>query len=68
LHYSGPAVPLGGEVVFDHLPQARLKFKFDRETWQLTIKPNPDGSKKVTLTSQKPGFQANCELGWELAE
>jgi hypothetical protein len=55
-------------VVFDHLPAQRLKFAFDRQSWLLTIKVNADGSKKVTLTSQKQGFQANCDLGWEIVE
>lgn len=68
LHYQGPPVPYNGVVVFDHLPQARLKFNFDRQAWLLTIKPNPDGTKKVTLTSQKQGDQTSCDLGWETVE
>jgi len=39
-------VPYNGVVVFDHLPQARLKFVFNRQAWSLTLKPNPDGTKK----------------------
>ena len=68
LHYQGPPVPFNGSVVFDHLPQARLKFNFDRQAWTLTIKGNPDGTKRVTMISQKAGYQANCDLGWEVAE
>jgi len=68
LHYQGPPVPYNGVVVFDNLPQARLKFNFDRQAWLLTIKPNPDGTKKVTLTSQKSGDQTSCDLGWETVE
>jgi hypothetical protein len=68
LHYQGPPVPYNGTVVFDHLPHARLKFSFDREAWTLTIKPNPDGTKRVTLISQKQGYQENCDLGWEIVE
>jgi len=68
LHYQGPPVPYNGVVVFDHLPQARLKFNFDRQAWTVTIKPNPDGTKRVILISQKQGFQSNCDLTWEIVE
>lgn len=64
LHYQGPPVPYNGEVIFDHLPNARLRFMFDHQAWSLTIRPNPDGTKKVTLTSQKPGYQTICDLTW----
>jgi hypothetical protein len=68
LHYQGPPVPHNGEVVFDHLPHARLKFTFDHQAWNLTIKSNPDGTKKVTLISQAPGDQTSCDLGWEIID
>jgi len=68
LHYQGPPVPHNGTVVFDHLPQARLKFTFDHQAWSLTIKANPDGTKRVTMISQAPGYQTNCDLGWEVVE
>jgi hypothetical protein len=68
LHYQGPPVPFNGVVIFDHLPQARLKFNFDRQAWTLTIKPNPDGTKRVTMISQKQGYQTNCDLNWEIVE
>lgn len=68
LHYQGPPVAHNGEVVFDHLPHARLKFNFDHQAWSLTIKSNPDGTKKVTLISQAPGYQTSCDLGWEIIE
>lgn len=67
-HYQGPPVPYNGQVVFDHLPQERLRFTYDHQAWSLTIKSNPDGTKKVTLTSQKPGYQTSCDLGWEIVE
>ena len=57
-----------GVVVFDHLPQARLRFTFDHQAWSLIIKANPDGTKKVTMISQAPGFQTTCDLGWEIVE
>jgi hypothetical protein len=68
LHYQGPPVPHGGMVVFDKLPKARLKFTFDRTVWQLLIKLNPDGTKKVTLISLARGDQSSCDLGWEILE
>jgi hypothetical protein len=67
-HYNGPPVAHGGTVVFDNLPKARLKFTFDHTAWQLTIKPNPDGTKKVTLNSLAQGYQPRCDLGWEIVE
>jgi len=68
LHYTGAPVPLNGQVVFDHLPASRLKYSYDSQAWVLTIKLNPDGSKRVTLTSKKPGMQTACDLGWEIVE
>jgi hypothetical protein len=67
-HYQGPPVPYGGQVVFRNLPKARLKFSFDNTSWRLTIKPNPDGTKNVILTSTQQGTQTNCDLGWQVIE
>jgi aromatic ring-opening dioxygenase catalytic subunit (LigB family) len=50
------------------MPKARLKFTFDHAAWQLTIKPNPDGTKKVILSSMAQGYQSSCDLGWEIVE
>jgi len=61
-------VPFGGVVVFDNLPNARLKFSFDRSAWQPTIKVNTDGTKTLTLTSLKQGYQTRCDAGWEILE
>jgi hypothetical protein len=68
LHYLGSPVPFGGVVVFDNLPNARLKFSFDRSAWQPTIKVNTDGTKTLTLTSLKQGYQTRCDAGWEILE
>jgi hypothetical protein len=68
LRYQGPPVPQNGKVVFDNLPKARLKFTFDHQAWSLTIKINPDGTKRVTMISLKPGYQSNCDLEWEVVE
>jgi len=61
-------VPHGGTVVFDNLPKARLKFTFDHAAWQLAIKPNQDGTKKVVLSSLAQGYQSSCDLGWEIIQ
>ena len=66
LHYQGPPVPYGGTVVFDNLPKERLKFSFDSTTWRMVLRINPDGTKKVILTSLKQGFQSTCDLGWQI--
>jgi hypothetical protein len=68
MHYQGPPVPYFGVVVFDNLPKARLKFAFNHQAWSLTLKPNPDGTKKATLVSLVPGYQTSCDLGWEIVE
>lgn len=65
-HYQGPPVAYGGTVVYDNLPKQRLRFTFDSSQWRLTLKPNADGTKKVTLTSLKQGYQTSCDLGWEV--
>jgi hypothetical protein len=68
LHYQGPPVAYRGTVVFDNLPKKRLKFGFDSSSWSLSIKPNADGTKKVTLTSLEQGYQTNCDVHWEIIE
>jgi len=68
LHYNGPPVAYNGVVIFDHLPEARLKFSFDHQAWSLTLKLNPDGTKRATLISLVRGYQTSCDLGWEIIE
>jgi len=68
LHYQGPPVPYGGTVVFDNLPKARLKFSFDGTAWRMVIQINPDGTKKLTLSSLKQGFQSTCDVGWQIVD
>lgn len=66
LHYTGPPVPQNGEVVFDNLPAARLRFTFDRGAWQPVISRKPDGTQRLTLRSLKPGLQTHCDVAWEI--
>jgi len=68
MQYTGPPIPHGGTVVYDNLPNGRLKFNFNHAAWQLVIKPNPDGTKKATLISLAQGYQSSCDLGWEIME
>ena len=53
-------------MVFDNLPKERLKFSFDATAWRMVIRINPDGTKKVILSSLKQGFQSTCDLGWQI--
>ena len=66
LEYHGPPVPKGGEVVFDGLPEARLKFTFDSTSWQPVIRRTADGGKHLILRSLKPGLQTECVVRWDI--
>ena len=68
LHYSGPPVPQNGQVVFENLPGARLKFTFDQQAWQPTIRRQPNGTQTLTLRSLLPGTQTQCDVKWEIAQ
>jgi hypothetical protein len=61
LHYSGPPVPQNGQVMFDNLPGARLKFTFDQQAWQPTIRRQPNGTQTLTLRSLWPGIETQCD-------
>ena len=68
LHYSGPPVPQNGEVVFENLPKARLKFTFDWGAWQPVISRQPNGTRELTLRSLRPGLQTQCDVAWEIIQ
>jgi hypothetical protein len=61
-------VPQNGEVVFDDLPGARLKFTFDHEAWQPIIARQPNGTQRLILRSIKPGMQTQCDVKWEIIQ
>lgn len=68
LHYSGPPVPQNGLVVFENLPGARLKFTFDQQAWQPTIRRQPNGTQTLTLRSLLPDMQTQCDVKWEIVQ
>jgi cytoskeletal protein RodZ len=68
LHYSGPPVRYGGTVVFSNLPAGRLKFSFDKQSWQPLISHQPDGTQKLILRSIKNEDQSQCDVRWELLQ
>ena len=57
-----------GEVVFDNLPGARLKFTFDHAAWQPTISRQPNGTQTLVMRSLKPGIQRTCDVRWEIVQ
>lgn len=57
-----------GEVVFDNLPNARLKFTFDHSLWQATISRQANGTQTLVMRSLKPGVQRVCDVKWEFAQ
>jgi hypothetical protein len=34
----------------------------------MVIQINPDGTKKLILSSLKQGFQSTCDLGWQIVD
>lgn len=65
LHYDGPSVPYGGTIVFRNLPGGRLRFVFDRTSWQALISRQPDGTQTLTLRSIRHADQSQCDVQWE---
>ena len=65
-HCPNAPVPQGGIVVIDNLPNRPLRFDYDHSSWSaLPIENLPNGAKRLTLISQKPGIQTSCEVKWE---
>jgi class 3 adenylate cyclase len=57
-----------GDVVFNNLPGGRLKFTFDRDAWQATIRRQPNGTRTLVMHSLKPGSQTACDVGWNVVQ
>jgi len=68
LHYSGIPIPQNGEVVFVDLPNARLRFTFDHQAWQASIRRQPNGTQILTMHSLLPGQQTQCDVKWEIVQ
>jgi hypothetical protein len=60
------AVPQNGELIFKNLPGDQLKFTFDHNAWQPTIRRQPDGTQTVVMRSIRPGIQTKCDMRWEV--
>ena len=57
-----------GEAVFENLPGGRLKFTFDHDAWQATIRRQPNGTQTLVMRSLKPGTQTKCDVRWEIVQ
>lgn len=68
LHYAGRPISPNGEVIFDNLPSARLKFTFDSSSWQPLIQRLPNGTQRLILRSLLPSVQTQCDVKWEIVE
>jgi class 3 adenylate cyclase len=62
------AQALHGDVVFNNLPGGRLKFTFDHDAWQATIRRQPNGTQTLVMHSLKPGSQTACDVGWQIVQ
>jgi outer membrane biosynthesis protein TonB len=66
--HAAVEVAQNGEVVFENLPGARLKFTFDHSAWQPTISHQPNGTQTLVMRSLKPGIQKTCDVRWEIVQ
>jgi class 3 adenylate cyclase len=57
-----------GDVVFENLPGGRLKFTFDHDAWQATIRRQPNGTKTLVMHPLKRGSQTACDVGWKIIQ
>ena len=66
--HASVEVAQNGEVVFENLPGARLKFTFDHSAWQPTISHQPNGTQTLVMRSLKAGIQRTCDVQWEIVQ
>ena len=64
--HASVEVAQNGEVVFENLPGARLKFTFDHQAWRPTISHQTNGTQTLVMRSLKPGIQTTCDVRWEI--
>jgi|ERR1700691_6224871 len=60
-------VPESRQLTFPNLPDDHLKFTFDHDAWQPTIRREPDGTKTLVMRFLKAGSQVACDIRWEIA-
>jgi len=66
--HAAVEVAQNGEVVFENLPGARLRFTFDHSAWQPTISHQANGTQTLVMRSLKPGIQTTCDVKWEIVQ
>jgi len=66
--HAAVEVAQNGEVVFENLPGARLRFTFDHDAWKPTISHQPNGTQTLVMRSLKPGIQTRCDVSWEIVQ
>jgi hypothetical protein len=66
--HASVEVAQNGEVVFENLPGARLKFTFDHSAWRPTISHQANGTQTLVMRSLKPGIQRTCDVQWEIVQ
>jgi zinc-ribbon domain len=66
--HANVEVAQNGEVVFENLPGARLKFTFDHSLWQPTISHQANGTQTLVMRSLKQGIQTTCDVRWEIVQ
>jgi outer membrane biosynthesis protein TonB len=64
--HASVEVAQNGEVVFEGLPGARLRFTFDHSLWQPTISHQANGTQTLVMRSLKAGIQRTCDVRWEI--
>jgi hypothetical protein len=66
--HAAVEVGLNGEVVFENLPDARLRFIYDHSAWRPTISHQANGTQTLVMRSLKPGIQRVCDVQWEIVQ
>jgi len=66
--HAAVEVAQNGEVVFENLPSARLRFTFDHSLWQPTISRQANGTQTLVMRSLKAGIQTSCDVRWEIVQ
>jgi hypothetical protein len=66
--HASVEVAQNGEVVFENLPAARLRFTFDHSAWRPTISHQANGTQTLVMRSLKAGIQRTCDVRWEIVE
>jgi hypothetical protein len=66
--HAAVEVGLNGEVVFENLPNGRLRFIYDHSAWRPTISHQANGTQTLVMRSLKAGIQRVCDVQWEIVQ